>query len=89
MAGGLNVPTTCYSKTEMLFYLCDCIQVDTRPAIGWQAPDLNGLLHYGMRIIIMMIIIIIIRWSSGQRVQLLMMRSRVRSPALPQILNVD
>ena len=29
------------------------------------------------------------RWSSGQRVWLLIMRSRVRSPALPQILNVD
>ena len=29
------------------------------------------------------------RWSSGQRVWLLITRSRVRSPALPQILNVD
>ena len=29
------------------------------------------------------------RWSSGQYVWLLIMRSRVRSPALPQILNVD
>ena len=28
-------------------------------------------------------------WSSGQRVWLLIMRSRVWSPALPQILNVD
>ena len=29
------------------------------------------------------------RWSSGQDVWLLIMRSRVRSPAHPQILNVD
>ena len=29
------------------------------------------------------------RWSSGQHVWLLIMRLRVRSPALPQILNVD
>ena len=29
------------------------------------------------------------RWSSGQHVWLLIMRSRVRSPALTQILNVD
>ena len=29
------------------------------------------------------------RWSRGQRVWLLNMRSRVRSPALPRILNVD
>ena len=29
------------------------------------------------------------KWSSGQHVWLLIMRSRVRSPALPQILNVD
>ena len=29
------------------------------------------------------------RWSSGQQIWLLIMRSRVRSPALPQILNVD
>ena len=40
-------------------------------------------------IIINIIIIIIIIMSSGQRVWLLIMRSRVRSPALPQILNVD
>ena len=29
------------------------------------------------------------RWSSGQHVLLLIMRSRVQFPARPQILNVD
>ena len=48
-------------------------------------------MHDILNIIIIIIIIIIIppHWSSGQHVWLLILRSRVRSPALPKILNVD
>ena len=60
--------------------------------------DCNRLVSYfsnccSLHIIIIIIIIIITvwppRWSSGQHVWLLIMRSRVRSPARTQILNLD
>ena len=48
----------------------------------------NGTNKYIIIIIIIMIIIPS-RWSRRRHVWLLIMRSRARSSALPQILNVD
>ena len=70
-------------------------QVEVKLADGWQAMLPISSRATENNIIIYLcnafyhVMFAISRWSIAQRVWLLIMRSRVRSTALPQILNVD